>query len=442
MRYPVLLFPADGLGNDWHWPYNGAMDKTAECTQWECVRWLGGCSVRKTAFWLTPNEAVFAISLILIVIGFVNIFSASFVLAAEMMDNSYYFLLQHAKAFVLGTVCFFLIVVAGYRRITGITPLFILGTIALLAAVLLFGEEANGARRWLRIGMKFQPSELAKLTVILMSAVYLGIRLEKRLPVSLFSPPMAVTLVIGVLVLRQPDMGTAAVIVGLGVVMHLIAGIPRKEILGLAFIGTSIFVYFIFAAPYRADRIWAWLDPWHYQQGIGYQSVQSLLAIGSGGLAGVGFGKGASKFHYLPEAHTDFAFAVLCQEAGFIGAVAVLALLAGLGFYGIRVALAAKDQQGMMLAMGVIVLILGQALGNIAMVCGVIPIAGVPLPFISYGGTSLMMNLIALAFLISVGRNRRNPEEVEEIPPPQPVKRPQLSLITSPMSEFPEKRKY
>jgi cell division protein FtsW len=401
------------------------------------VRLLGGYSVRKMAFWLGPNEAVLVISLILLVVGSVNIFSASFVLAAEMMDDSYYFLLQHAKAFAAGMLGFSLIAWLGYRRVAAFTPLLILATIGLLVAVLVFGEDANGARRWIRIGIKFQPSELAKLAVIIMTAVYLGGRLEKRLPISLFSPPMYITLAIGFLVLRQPDMGTAAVIVGLGIVMHLIAGIPRKEIVGLAFIGTGVFTYFIFAAAYRADRIWAWLNPWNYQQGIGYQSVQSLLAIGSGGLSGVGFGKGASKFYYLPEAHTDFAFAVLCQEVGFIGATLVLTLLAGLGFYGIKIALAARDKQGMMLAIGVIVLILGQALGNIAMVCGVIPVAGVPLPFISYGGTSLMINLLALAFLISVGRSCRQPE-LEESQPEEP-KRPHLSVVSRPKFGIPQK---
>lgn len=384
--------------------------------------------MRKTAFWLAPNEAVLVISFILIAIGAVNIFSASFVLAAELMNNSYYFLVQHAKALLIGMAGFLLIVRLGYRRLAAFTPLLILVTVGLLVAVLAFGEDANGARRWLRIGIKFQPSELAKLTVILMHAVYLGGRLEKRLPVSLVSLPMGVTLVIGGLVLLQPDMGTAAVIVGLGVAMHLIAGIPRKEIVGLAFGGTAIFTYFVFAAAYRADRIWAWLDPWSYQQGIGYQSVQALLAIGSGGFFGAGFGEGSSKFYYLPEAHTDFAFAVLCQEWGFVGALLVLLLLAGIGFYGIKIAIGAKDRQGTMLATGVIVLILGQAIGNIAMVCGVIPVAGVPLPFISYGGTSLMINLIALSFLISVGRYCRTPELTDAVEP-EPPPRPRLSIV-------------
>lgn len=393
--------------------------------------------MRKLAFWLAPNEAVLAIAVILLVIGSVNIFSASFVLAAQLMNNSYFFLLQHLKALVVGLTGFALIVRLGYRRLVALTPLLILTTIGLLIAVFLFGEDANGARRWIRIGIKFQPSELAKLTVIIMTAVYLGSRLEKRLPISLFSMPMYITAVIGGLVLKQPDMGTAAIIVGLCIAMYLIAGIPRKEIYGLTFIGATVFTYFVFAAAYRADRIWAWLNPWNYQQGIGYQSVQSLLAIGSGGIFGAGFGKGASKFYYLPEAHTDFAFAVLCQEVGFIGAFVVLTLLAGLGLYGIKIALSARDQQGMMLAIGVIVLILGQAIGNIAMVCGVIPVAGVPLPFISYGGTSLMVNLCALAFLISVGRTVKQSDRIDS--PPDAPKPSRFTVISQPVSRLPER---
>ncbi|MDU4959432.1 MAG: FtsW/RodA/SpoVE family cell cycle protein [Sporomusaceae bacterium] len=393
------------------------------------------------AFWLAPNEAVLVISCILMIIGAVNIFSASFVLAAELMNNSYYFLLQYGKSFAIGLVGFLAVVRLGYRRLAAVTPLIILTTIALLAAVLLFGEDANGAKRWLRVGLKFQPSELAKLTVILMNAVHLGGRLERRLPISLISLPMGVTLLFGGLVMLQPDMGTAAVIVGLGVAMHLIAGVSRKEIIGLAFTGTTVVTYFVFAAAYRADRIWAWLDPWSYQQGIGYQSVQALLAIGSGGLLGAGFGKGSSKFYYLPEAHTDFAFAVLCQEQGFIGALVVAGLLAGIGFYGIKIALDARDWQGTLLATGVIVLILGQAVGNIAMVCGLIPVTGVPLPFISYGGTSLLINLLALAFLISVGRYRKRPQASDE-EEPEPPPRPRLSLISRTSSEFPQKRQY
>ena len=395
--------------------------------------------MQRMRFWLGANEAVLVITLILLVIGAVNIFSASFVLAAELMNNSYFFLLQHIKAFAIGLAGFALIISIGYRRLVALTPLLILATVALLVAVFIFGEDANGAKRWLRIGIKFQPSELAKLTVIILTSVYLGARLEKKLPITLFSMPMYISLGLGFLVLRQPDMGTASVIVGLCVAMYLVAGIPRREIYGLVFGGTAALVYLALAASYRADRIWAWLDPWNYQQGIGYQSVQALLAIGSGGFLGAGFGKGASKFYYLPEAHTDFAFAVLCQEMGFVGAFIVLILLGGLGFYGLKIALSARERQGMMLATGAVILIVGQAVGNIAMVCGILPVAGVPLPFISYGGTSLIVNISTLALLISVGRLCRQPFAEEEQPAERP-NRPRLSLVTSPVSETARKR--
>jgi cell division protein FtsW len=283
-------------------------------------------------------------------------------------------------------------------------PWIILAVFGMLVAVHLGGVDANGAKRWLKIGFTFQPSEIAKLTAIIMAAAYLGPRIDRGRPVSLFSWPVALTGVMGVLVLKQPDMGTAVVIMALCLVLYLPSGIPRREIYGMLFCGVAGTVYLVYAAAYRAERILAWLDPWAYQQTSGYQAVQALLAIGSGSLLGTGLGKGASKFHYLPEAHTDFAFAVLCQEMGFVGAALVLALFALLAWYGIKIALRAADGFGMMLAMGATFLIVGQAVGNIAMVTGVLPVTGIPLPFISFGGTSLVVNLTAVGLLISVAR--------------------------------------
>jgi cell division protein FtsW len=216
--------------------------------------------------------------------------------------------------------------------------------------------------------------------------------------------PIAITLIMGVLVLKQPDMGTAAVIVGLSLVLYILAGIPRSELYFLGMSVAAMVVYLVHAASYRAERIWAWLDPWAYQQTSGYQTVQSLLAIGSGGLFGSGLGMGSSKFNYLPEAHTDFAFAVLCQEMGFVGAFVVLMLLGAMAWYGIQIASRAADGYGFMLAAGITTLVVGQAIGNIAMVSGIIPVTGVPLPFISFGGTSLIVNCAAVGLLISVGR--------------------------------------
>lgn len=355
-------------------------------------------------YWTSPAEALLFIVFVLLLIGCINIFSASFVLAGHLLNDSYYFLKRHLFACAVGLSWMVVAAWPDYRKFIHRHWIFIAGIIALLIAVLYIGIDANGARRWIRIGIKFQPSELAKLVVIILTASFLGTKLERHRKISLKSWPLGVAIVIGFLVMRQPDMGTAVVIVGLCILMYLLAGIPQREVLTMLFFGIMAVTFFSFAAPYRAERIHAWLDPWAYQQTGGYQTVQSLLAIGSGGFLGTGFGMGASKFYYLPEAHTDFAFAVLCQEMGFLGALLVILLFSGLCILGIRIAMQAPDSAGTMLASGLTALIVGQAIGNIAMVVGAIPVTGVPLPFISYGGTSLIVNLSAIGLLLNISR--------------------------------------
>lgn len=354
--------------------------------------------------WASPGEAVFYIVLMLFAIGTINVFSASFVLAGQLLNDSFFFLKRHLVAFAIGIAGLAVAAWIDYRRIRRYLPVIVLAVLAMLLAVHFSGVDANGAKRWLRLGVKFQPSEFAKLAAVLMTAVYIGPRLEAGRKVTIFSWPLVVTGVMGFLVLRQPDMGTAVVIVGLSLLLYLTSGIPKRQVYGLMFCGAMATVYLVYAAAYRAERIMAWLDPWSYEQTSGYQTVQALLAIGSGSLFGTGLGMGASKFYYLPEAHTDFAFAVLCQEMGFAGAALVLGLFALLAWYGIKTALRASDGFGMMVAAGATFLIVGQAVGNIAMVSGLLPVTGIPLPFISFGGTSLVVNLLAAGLLISVGR--------------------------------------
>ncbi|CQR73361.1 Lipid II flippase FtsW [Sporomusa ovata DSM 2662] len=357
--------------------------------------------------WVSPAEAVFFIAGILFLIGTVNIFSASFVLGGQLFKDGYFFITKHLISFTVGFFVMIVAAVVDYRKLKGGWLLLaIITTIGLLLAVHVAGQDANGARRWLSLaGFKFQPSEIAKLTVIMVTAAYLGARIDRGRRITLNSLPLGVTLIMGLLVLKQPDMGTAAVIVGLSLVLYVLAGIPKQERIYLGMTVAAMIVYLVLAASYRAERIWAWIDPWAYQQTSGYQTVQSLLAIGSGGLFGSGLGMGASKFNYLPEAHTDFAFAVLCQEMGFVGALLVLILFSAMAWYGIQIASRAADGYGFMLASGITALIVGQAVGNIAMVSGVIPVTGVPLPFISFGGTSLIVNCAAVGLLISVGRH-------------------------------------
>lgn len=367
--------------------------------------------------WTTPREAVVFIALILGLIGTINIFSASFVKAAQELNDPYFYLKRHLISAALGLVVLAIAARVDYRRLKAWAPLGMLIVITMLTAIFVIGMEANGARRWLKLGMVFQPSEFAKIIAILITAAYLGPILDKHKPISLISWPFGATLLMGALVYKQPDMGTAVVIVCLCLVLYVLAGLPKGQRYFLGACMVTAPIYLTFAASYRAERIAAWFNPWAYQQTTGYQTVQSLLAIGSGGLTGTGLGMGASKFYYLPEAHTDFAFAVLCQELGFIVAALVIILLGVFGVNGIRIALRAPDNFGVLLAAGMTSLVVCQAIGNIAMVSGLLPVTGVPLPFISYGGTSLIVNMAAIGFLISVSRQSVDAgEQPKELP--------------------------
>jgi cell division protein FtsW len=203
------------------------------------------------------------------------------------------------------------------------------------------------------------------------------------------------------------------IIVGIALGLQVLGGMAFEYLAILGAIGGGLGYYLTFSAAYRAERYYAWQNPWDFKDGIGYQAVQGLLAIGSGGFWGSGLGMGASKFDYLPEAHTDFAFAVLCQEMGFVGAAAVLLLFLALGYHGIKIALQARDAYGKFLAMGVVFLIVGQGMINMAMVTNLLPVVGVPLPFISFGGTSLLVNMTAIGLLLNVNRQGVRPVEPE-----------------------------
>ncbi len=391
---------------------------------------------RRLKFWTSPAEAVVYITLLLFIIGAVNVFSASFVLAGQVFNDSYFFLKRHLLSFVFGLAGMFIAAHMDYRKMKNGLMIIILATMGMLLAVHFSGVDANGARRWLNLGIKFQPSEIAKLTVIIIAACYLGPKVDRRRQVSLFSAPVFLSMIMGALVLKQPDMGTAVIIVGLCLVLYMIAGLPGYQKFLLYGGGGVMLLYLTYAATYRAERIAAWLNPWAYQQTTGYQTVQSLLAIGSGGFFGTGLGMGASKFYYLPEAHTDFAFSVLCQEMGFAGVLVVLVLIAMLGCYGGQIANKASDGFGKILATGIMALIVGQAVFNIAMVSGLLPVIGVPLPFISFGGTSLIVNMTAIGMLVSIGRRAQQMEQQAAVPrDPGPPKRTRLKLVSKSVSE-------
>lgn len=363
---------------------------------------------KRFLFWENPKDAILSIVLFLMLVGAVNIFSASFVAADAMFSNGYHYLIRYL---IFGFLGLLVLYVLGWRidyhrwlkhkqKIYGLVFL-------LLLAVDVFGKSTKGAQRWLVIGsFSFQPSEFVKLAVIILGAGYLGHLMDRsRIPHLNKLKVNIAFLEAGILafmVLIQPDMGTAAIIITLMIVLYIVAGLPLREV-GIMVAGAIFLaVAAIIKAPYRLNRVLIWWNPWSDPQGNGYQAVQSFVSIGSGGWLGNSFGMGTGKFFFLPEAHTDFAFAIFCQEWGFIGALGlmVIFLLLALAIY--RIGRHTTDRAGFLLVTGVNFLVVGQAIANMAMVCGILPVIGVPLSFISYGGTSLIATLAAVGLVVSV----------------------------------------
>jgi cell division protein FtsW len=375
---------------------------------------------KRFLIWENPRDAVLTIVLCLMFIGCVNVFSASFVSASAMFGTGYYYLYRY---FMFGLLGIFSLVLVGWKIDYHIwlkyrTPIFYL-FLALLLCVDLFGTTTKGAQRWLVIaGFSFQPSEFVKLAVIIMGSGSLGSLLKRGKVPDLLHFPVNVAFIQSVIlagmVLIQPDMGTAAIILALMIVLYVIAGLPLKELGTLAGICAAGVVVMIAMAPYRLSRILIWLDPWRDAQGSGYQSVQSFVSIGSGGWFGNHFGMGTGKFFFLPEAHTDFAFAIFCQEWGFFGALGLLFLFLVLAKAIYTIGKNTTDEKGFLLVTGVNFLVVGQAIANMAMVCGILPVIGVPLSFISYGGTSLIATLGAVGLVVSVYNDEVKKSKVQK----------------------------
>ena len=356
-------------------------------------------------FWTNDMEAIIAITLVLVILGTINVFSSSFIFAEAEFDTPYFFLKRHALNVFIGLIAFGVCLHFDYhvwrRWIVVVLGL----TILALIAVLIVGPVVNGARRWLPlVVVQFQPAELAKLVAIMIAAAYISnkIKLQRRL--NLLSVQAAIIVLMFVLTELEPDMGTGCIILGIPMLMLVISGLDKRDVLKLAGVGLAGVTALIIKEPYRLERLKITYDPWSDAQNYGYQTVQSLSAIGSGELTGMGLGVGVSKYDYLPEAHTDFAFAIFCQENGFLGAIFVFMLFAAFAVYAARIANKAKDEYGQILSMGIMILVVGQAIANLLMVGGMIPVVGVPLPFISYGGTSLIITMAAIGILANIGK--------------------------------------
>jgi cell division protein FtsW len=343
------------------------------------------------------------VTLGLVAFGLVMVYSATSASAALANGDPAYYLKRQAVYAGLGLVLMAVLSRVNFRALRALAPGLVVTSLALLLAVLVLGRAANGARRWISLGpATFQPSELAKVALAVWAAAYLARRRPPRTLGELWRPLGFLTVVVCGLILLEPDLGTAIGIVVMLAAMLLVAGTPPRTLgagLGIAGVLGLIAVWL---EPYRRARILSFLNPWQDAQGAGFQSVQAMIGLGSGGLFGVGLGQSVQKVNYLPEAHTDMIFAIIGEELGLVGTTAVIVAYCAFAFVGLKIALGCRDPFGKRLAAGLTALVCGQAAINLAAVMGLAPLTGIPLPFVSYGGSSLVVALGCVGILLNI----------------------------------------
>lgn len=343
----------------------------------------------------------------LLVLGLVMILSASSVSSFARYGSSFWFFRRQLLWALIGLVGFFFFRRLDYRRLKNFGYLSYAGSVALLAAVLVpgVGIVAGGSARWLALGpFSFQPSELAKLALVLFAADVFS-RKEERTFAEFshtFLPLVPALGVLAVLVMLQPDLGTTVLLGTIGLGVLFVAGARLRHLLPIGLVGVGGTTLLALGEEYRRARLLAFLNPWADPLNTGYQTIQSLIALGSGGIFGVGLGASRQKWSYVPNAHTDFIYSILGEEMGLLGTLAVLGLFAFLAYLGVRTARKAPDRFGMLLAAGITIWISVQALVNMGAVTAALPITGVPLPLVSFGGSSLVVLLAAMGILSNI----------------------------------------
>jgi len=353
--------------------------------------------------------SIFVVTALLVAVGVIMIYSSSAIYAYEKMGDSLLFLKRHILFLAISIILTLASMSFDYRRLKNYSRPIIISCLIFLALVLVpsIGTQVGGARRWFRISnFSFQPAEMAKLGLIIYLADFLsrkGPYINKFLH-TLF-PLLVVSGVIMGLMLLQPDLGTAIVIAILTLILLFLAGIKWSYILGLFSLSIPLFVLLIYRVPYRWRRIRVFLNPWQDPKGSGFQMVQSLLALGSGGIFGVGLGMSKQKLFYLPEAHTDFVFSIIGEELGLIGTLSITMLFMILIWQGLRIVFKVEDSFGRYLSLGIVSMIALEVIINIGVSIGALPTKGLPLPFISYGGSALVFHMIAIGLLLNVAKN-------------------------------------
>ncbi|MBM4764022.1 stage V sporulation protein E [Bacillus sp. B15-48] len=359
----------------------------------------------------TPDIILLIATFALLAIGLTMVYSASAIWAEYKFDDSFFFAKRQMLFAGVGIIAMFFIMNVDYWTWRTWAKVLLIVCFILLILVLIpgIGNVRNGSRSWIGVGaFSIQPSEFMKLAMIAFLAKFLS---ENQKMITSFKngllPSLALVFTAFGLIMLQPDFGTGMVMVGTCVVMIFVAGAKISHFALLGLVGLGGIVALIASAPYRMKRITSFLDPWQDPLGSGFQIIQSLYAIGPGGLFGLGLGESRQKFFYLPEPQTDFIFAIIAEELGFIGGTFVLLLFSLLLWRGMRIAFGAPDLYGGLLATGIIAMVAIQVMINIGVVTGLMPVTGITLPFLSYGGSSLTLMLMAIGVLLNISRYSR-----------------------------------
>jgi cell division protein FtsW len=357
---------------------------------------------------LKYDKVLFTATLLLVCASIVMVYSASAIVALERYQQPYLFVTRQVMWAVLGLALLAVAMRIDYRTYRHDTFVWVLlGVVAVMLIGVLFSAPINGTRRWFGFGgLGIQPSELAKIACVLFTALILERRMHRidELSYSLLPIGIVVGVLVG-LILLQPDFGTAMSLLLIVAAMVFAAGLNYRYLVGTVLVTLPAVYLVLVSAPYRRRRLLAFWDPWADPLGDGFQIIQSLIAVGTGGIFGRGLMEGVQKLFYLPEPHTDFIFAVIGEELGLVGATGVLACFSLIAWRGLRIALRAQDSFGSLVALGLTSMIVVQAFVNMSVVLGLMPTKGIPLPLVSAGGSSLLISLLGMGVLLNISQH-------------------------------------
>jgi cell division protein FtsW len=348
------------------------------------------------------------VTLGLVAFGLVMVFSATSASATLGAADPMRFLVKQGLYAVAGLVLLAALTRVDYHVLRPLAPLLLVGSFVACAAVLVVAPAINGAHRWFVFGpVSVQPAELAKVSVCLWACAVLSRRAAPHTLAELMKPVGIVVCAFGALIVVEPDLGTTISLFLMVAGILLVSGVPLRLFVLATSLAAGAGLAAIWMEPYRRERVFSFLDPWKDAQGAGFQNIQAIIGMGSGGITGEGLGQGIQKVNFLPEAHTDMIFAVVGEELGFVGSTVVIAAFALFAWAGFNVAFRCRDPFGKRLAAGITTLVCGQAAVNLAAVLGMAPLTGIPLPFVSYGGSSLLVLLGAVGVLLNIAVNER-----------------------------------